>query len=172
MTIRRGPPAAPGDEGGGAKTDPSAGRETLKPLQKGRPASTCHRLPLADELSLALLPTATVLIVLVLLETFSHQRILFASLASSAFLIYLDPEHTTNRVRTLVVAHLTAAALGFSTLFLFGPGYVAAGTAMVLTILLMILLTSCIRPRPRRRSPSRSARAWTATSRSSPLRSP
>ena len=112
-------------------------RGSLRPLRGG---SGRTRLPLADELVLALLPTATVLTVLVLTETFSHQRILFASLASSAFLIYLDPLHPTNGVRTLVLAHLTAAGLGFVMLVLLGPGYVAAGIAMVLTIVLMIVL--------------------------------
>ncbi|MFD2784499.1 hypothetical protein [Hymenobacter rubripertinctus] len=51
-----------------------------------------------------LLPTLTVLVMLWLLELLSNQRRLFASLASSAFLIYLDPAHYTNSTRTLVIS--------------------------------------------------------------------
>lgn len=51
------------------------------------------------ELLLASLPTAAVLAVFGLIERFTHQRLLFASLGASAFLIYLDPEHTTNSPR-------------------------------------------------------------------------
>lgn len=57
-----------------------------------------------EEIVLALLPTATMLIVLVIVERLAEQRLLFASLASSAFLIYVDPGHTVNRVRTLIMA--------------------------------------------------------------------
>ena len=72
-------------------------------------------------------------------EVLSRQRLLFASLASSAFLIYLDPQHGTNLVRTLVLAQLMAALLGWSIYSLSGPGYFSGGIAMVLTILLMIV---------------------------------
>lgn len=85
-----------------------------------------------------MLPTATVLTVLGLVEVLSEQRLLFASLASSAFLIYLDPEHGMNTVRSLVISQLGGAALGWLTLALFGPGYLGAGAAMVFTIVLMI----------------------------------
>ena len=82
------------------------------------------------ELALALFPTATILIVLALLEAFSRQRLLFASLASSAFLIYLDPQHETNTVRTLVVSQTIAALVGLAALWIFSPGYLAAAAAM------------------------------------------
>lgn len=98
------------------------------------------RLPLGGELALAALPTATVLVMLALVEALTAQRLLFASLASSAFLIYLDPEHGTNRVRALVLSQALAAALGWALFAAFGPGYVAAGGALVATILLMVLL--------------------------------
>ena len=94
---------------------------------------------LTGELALAFLPTVTVLAVLGLVEVFSRQRLLFTSLASSAFLIYLDPQHGTNSVRTLIIAQLTAAMVGALTFMVFGPGYVAAAGAMVFTIALMIL---------------------------------
>lgn len=91
---------------------------------------------------LALMPTVTVLLVMALVEALSNQRLLFASLASSAFLIYLDPEHQTNSVRTLLVAQLGAAVLGVLSLTLLGSGYAAAGTAMVLAILVMVSLNA------------------------------
>ena len=90
------------------------------------------------ELTLALLPTATVLLVLALIEQAGHQRLLFASLASSAFLIYVDPSLRMNRVRTLVLAQLAAAVVGSLALWLIGPGYIAAAVAMGAFILLMV----------------------------------
>ena len=104
-----------------------------------QPAPTRRRLSLRDELMLALLPTLTILVVLALVETWSKQRLLFASLASSAFLIYLDPQHGTNRVRTLVFSQMLAAFIGFAAFSLFGPGYFAAAGAMLLVITLMIV---------------------------------
>jgi CBS-domain-containing membrane protein len=98
------------------------------------------RLPRRAELLLALLPTATVLLMLWLLEMLSNQRLLFASLASSAFLIYLDPSHRTNSARTLAFSQFGAASIGFGLHALLGPGYVGAALSMVLTIGLMIAL--------------------------------
>ncbi|WP_445316324.1 HPP family protein [Microcoleus vaginatus] len=89
---------------------------------------------------MALLATARVLTVLALVEVMSRQRLLFASLASSSFLIYLDPLHRTNAVRTLVTSHMMAATMGWLTYLIVGPGYPSAGTAMVITIVLRILL--------------------------------
>lgn len=60
-------------------------RESLKPIE-GAARSGRARLPLKAELLLAIAPTATVLIVFGLVEVLSNQRLLFASLASSAFL--------------------------------------------------------------------------------------
>jgi CBS-domain-containing membrane protein len=112
---------------------------SLKPIS-GANRALRDRLDLKGELVLALLPTLTVLGVLVLVEALTEQRLLFASLASSAFLIYLDPEHGTNAVRTLISSHMLAALLGWATFTLMGPGYPAAGTAMVAVIFLMIVL--------------------------------
>lgn len=91
------------------------------------------------ELLLAVMPTATVLLVLSLVEALSNQRLLFASLASSAFLIYLEPEHAVNQVRTLVLAQIGGAVLGLLAFMVLGPGYVSAGVAMVLAIVAMVL---------------------------------
>ena len=98
------------------------------------------RLSLRGEFTLALLPSATVLLTLFLVEVLSRQRLLFASLASSAFLIYLDPTHATNSARTLLIAQPGAALLGFTSFTLLGPGYVSSGVAMIASITLMILL--------------------------------
>ena len=72
-------------------------RETLEPLDdKGPARSLRERLGLRGELTLTFFPTVTVLGVFALVEVLSRQRLLFTSLASSAFLIYLDPQHNTN----------------------------------------------------------------------------
>jgi CBS-domain-containing membrane protein len=99
-----------------------------------------RRLGLRKELLLAIAPTVTVLLVLALVEAVSHQRLLFASLASSAFLIYLDPGHSVNQARTLILAQLGAALIGMLSYLVLGPGYVSAGVAMISAIVLMILL--------------------------------
>ena len=98
-----------------------------------------RRLVLRDELLLAALPTVTVLLMLWLVKALSRQHLLCATLASSAMLIYLDPKHETNTVRTLVLAQMAAALVGWGLCSLFGPGYLAAGTSMTATILFMIL---------------------------------
>ena len=113
-------------------------RSGLKSVQRAR-RSFRHRLGLKGELALAAAPTFTVLIVMGFVELLSRQRLLFASLASSAFLIYLEPQHGTNLVRTLVLAQSMAAILGWSIYSLLGSGYLSGGVAMVLTILLMIV---------------------------------
>ena len=113
-------------------------RTSLSPI-RGASRSRRQRLD-SREAVLAILPTITVLIVFGVVEVLSRQRLLFSSLASSAFLIYLDPQHGTNQLRTLVSAQMLAAVLGFGTYVALGPGYWAAGSAMVLTIALMIAL--------------------------------
>ena len=75
-------------------------RASLAPIP-GAQRPGRQRLGWRSELLLVLLPTGTVLLVLGLVEAFSRQRLLFASLAASAFLIYLEPQHGTNSVRTL-----------------------------------------------------------------------
>ena len=118
--------------------EPPGERASLRPIE-GADRAVRRRLRLRHELVLALLPTAMVLCVLGLLESLGRQRLLFASLASSAFLIYLDPRHGTNTVRTLVASHLAAALIGFGADRVVPGGYAAAAAAMVLTILFMVL---------------------------------
>ena len=75
-----------------------------------------------------------------LVDTWSRQRLLFASLASSAFLVYLDPDHEVNSVRTLVLAQGLAALVGFAAHAGLGGSAWGAGAAMVVVIFGMILL--------------------------------
>ena len=126
----------PSDERGGTPA-PGEERQSLKPI-KGASRSLRRNLSLKDEIILATVPTLAVLIVLGMIELLSNQRVLFASLASSAFLIYLDPQHGANSVRSLVIAHLSAASAGAFLDWSLGAGYQAAGLAMVATIFIMI----------------------------------
>jgi len=98
------------------------------------------RLP--RELALAVLPTLIVLGTTFLVEELRQQRVLFASLASSAFLIYRAPDHPMNGVRVMVSAHLAGVALGVGAAALLGPGYLAGATAMVTTIVALVLLNT------------------------------
>ena len=98
-----------------------------------------RRYDLKTEISLALLPTLSMAIVLFLLERYSRQHLLFASLASSAFLIYLDPLHPTNNILTLVIAQVSAAVIGVAVVRILGPGYTSAMLAMVIAIAFMLL---------------------------------
>jgi CBS-domain-containing membrane protein len=98
------------------------------------------RYDVRTELVLAFLPTITVVMVLVLIESFSHQRLLFGSLASSAFLIYLDPRHKMNNVKTLTISQSASAIIGFLMYLIAGAGYSSAAIAMIIAIAVMILL--------------------------------
>ena len=89
---------------------------------------------------LAALPTLTVIGIFLTLQVFSRQTFLFASLASSAFLIYQDPKNGMNETKVMVPAHITAALLGFGTFLIFGEGYLSGAVAMGLTITVLILL--------------------------------
>jgi hypothetical protein len=59
-------------------------------------------------------------------------------LALSAFLIYLDPKHPANSIRTLVIAQLSAAVVGYLMYLLLGLGYFSAAVSMIITIAVMI----------------------------------
>ncbi len=87
-----------------------------------------------------MLPTLTVMGVLLLVDRFTQQTFLFASLASSAFLIYRDPEHGMTRVTSLVPAHLLASVIGLVTFTFFGEGHLSGAVSMVITITLLIAL--------------------------------
>jgi CBS-domain-containing membrane protein len=97
------------------------------------------RYGLKTELALAVMPAGIIILVLVLLEAFSKQQLLFSSLASSAFLIYLDPKHPTNSIRTLMIAQLSSCVIGYLIYLLLGAGYGAAAISMIIVIALMIV---------------------------------
>jgi CBS-domain-containing membrane protein len=122
----------------GSAPEPGEGRESHEPAPKAL-RSARQRLSVRGELALAALPTATILGMLALVEALTEQRLLFASLASSAFLIYLDPEHGANRLRALVGSQLLACVVGWICYSTLGAGYTSAGVALVITIVLMIL---------------------------------
>jgi CBS-domain-containing membrane protein len=103
------------------------------------------RLGWRRELLLALLPTVTVLGLLFLLKLLSNQQLLFASLASSCFLIYLDPGHPANSARTLLISQLSAAVLGYGFHALLGPGYLGAALAL-LSIIGVMIVTNTMHP--------------------------
>lgn len=100
------------------------------------------RYDVKTELALALMPTLTIILVLLFVEAFTKQRLLFSSLASSAFLIYLDPRHQTNQIRTLALAQSSAAFIGFIVFLIVGTGYPSAALSMIIAIALMIITKS------------------------------
>lgn len=90
------------------------------------------------ELLLAVPATITVLVALYITRGLTNDRILFASLAASAFLVYSDPGHRMNRVRVMLAAQIIGCLVGVLTSLLLGPGYAAAALGMVVTILILI----------------------------------
>lgn len=99
-----------------------------------------RRFNLETEIVLAVMPTAAVIGVLIPLESFSTQHILFTSLASSAFLIYLEPDHPVNSIRTLILSQTSAALTGFLIYLIFGHGFLAASISVIVAITIMLLL--------------------------------
>ncbi len=99
-----------------------------------------YRTWLFQEVAMALPPTIVVLGAFFGTQILTDHPILFASLASSAFLIYREPRHRMNRVRVMVAAQILGAGLGTAASLIFGGGYAAGAAAMVVTISLLILL--------------------------------
>lgn len=114
-------------------------RASLRPLD-GCEQTARQQLSLRGELTLALMPTLTVLAVFALVEYFDQQRLLFVSLAATAFSIYHDPHHKTNHVATVLVAQIGAAVLGIASGYALGFGYLAGGVAMIAIIVLTLTL--------------------------------
>jgi hypothetical protein len=115
-------------------------------VKAAQPGLKQRRLSVRDALLLALLPTATMLPMIAVIEAFGRHHALCASLASSAFLIYVDPRHAMNGVRALVLSQMTAAGVGWLMWLLLGGGFAAAASAIPLAILLMILLQAVYPP--------------------------
>ncbi len=111
-------------------------RRAPRPMER----LTGRHLSLEQELMLASLPTVIVLIVFALVGLLAQQEILFTSLASSAFLIYINPAHPMNNTRTVIIAQMIGAIAGFSAYAIFSLNYLAVGAAMIFTIVLMIVL--------------------------------
>ncbi len=109
-----------------------------EPVSETRPVR--RRLTLPAELGLALLATLPVLLVFEALEHLSRQHILYASIASSALSIYTDPLHRSNQPRTILQSQTIATLTGLSTYLLLGHTYLAAGSALVLTVLFCVTL--------------------------------
>jgi CBS-domain-containing membrane protein len=83
--------------------------------------------------------------VLFFVEALTSQRILFASLASRAFLIYREPTHSMNTVQVVAGAHVIAAVVGVASAFGLGAGYLAAALAMA-TVILVLVMAGCMHP--------------------------
>ena len=130
-----GEPHSPVDR----RSDAECERLGVSDKKTAPPGLKRRRLNVRDKLLLALLPTATVLPMLGVIETFGRHHMMCASMASSAFLIYWDPRNEMNSVRAVVVSQMTGAGVGWLMWLLFGGGFAAAGCAIPLAILLMIL---------------------------------
>src|SRR5262245_59647610 len=111
----------------------------MRDMNTVQPGLRHRRLSVRDKLVIAILPTATVLPMLGVIEAFGRHHLLCASMASSAFLIYWDPRNEMNSVRAVVLSQMTAASVGWLMWLLLGGGFAAAALAIPLAILLMIL---------------------------------
>ncbi len=100
---------------------------------------TFRRYDLQTDVLLALMPASVMVGVLLLLNLFGKQEVLFSSLASSTFLIYLDPQHPANSVRTLIIAQLSAAAISYLVYIVIRAGYTSAAISMIIAIAVMII---------------------------------
>ena len=100
------------------------------------------RLSVRQQFGLAMMPTVVVLLMVSCVQALGNQPLIFTSLASSAFLVYLDPQHPATGVRTFLIAQGSAALLGFGSVSLLGTGFLTPGVALVLTMFLIIPLNA------------------------------
>jgi CBS-domain-containing membrane protein len=112
--------------------------EGSRPVQADEGQPRRRDVGLVRELGFALPPTATVIAVVFLIQGLTNQRLLFASLAGSAFLIYYEPLHYMNTLRVVILAQLIGASTGVVVSIIAGPGYLAAVVAMTGSILILI----------------------------------
>ncbi len=91
------------------------------------------------DIVLAVPPTVATFGILALVQHVAHERVLFAPLAVSAFLVYTDPHHGMNDLRPMVGGHLVALGLGCTAAAWLGGGYAAAALAMAATIVVLVL---------------------------------
>ncbi len=122
----------------------SESKKTKQKEKEPRPMELLigRNLSIWQELILAALPTVTVLLVIALVGFLSSRAVLFTSLASSAFLIYINPSNKMNNGRTLVISQMVGALAGYASFTLLGKNYFGVGAAMILTIVLMIVLNA------------------------------
>ncbi len=105
-------------------------------------AAVRRRHGIAAERLLAVPPTLVVLVTVFAVDLLRHPRVLYASLAASAFLVYRDPGHRMNTVRVMVTAHVVGVLCGIGAALLLHPGYTAAAVAMVGTIVALVALVA------------------------------
>lgn len=92
------------------------------------------------EAALAIPPALTVIGVVLLIQGITSQKLLFASLASSAFLIYYDPLHRMNSVRVMAASQIIGCIIGIVSGAVIGSGYGAGAAAIIATILVLVAL--------------------------------
>src|SRR5436305_9311087 len=114
--------------------------DTTTGLTRGEVREARRRGGLRGELWLALPPELTVVGVVALINGLTSQRLLFASLAGSAFLIYYDPLHRMNAVRVMATSQVLACITGVGISMVIAPGYLAGALAMAVTIVALIAL--------------------------------
>ncbi len=83
---------------------------------------------------------ATVLLLIFVVQDLARQPVLVTSLASSAFLLYYQPQNEVNRFKPLVFGHALAAGVGFVASLLLPLPYVATAVGIATTVVLMSLL--------------------------------
>ncbi|GEM49322.1 HPP family protein [Deinococcus cellulosilyticus] len=76
---------------------------------------------------------------LALITRFSHLSVLFAPLGASAVLLFAVHESPLAQPRAIIGGHLVSALVGFGLLHLMGNTPLAQGTAVGLSIALMML---------------------------------
>ncbi len=99
-----------------------------------------RRRTIRNDLILAALPALTIVGALAFFDALVKQRLLFSSLAASAFLVWVEPRHPMNAVRTVLLSQLVAALDGALAFTLFGNGLAASGAATAMTAMAMIAL--------------------------------
>jgi CBS-domain-containing membrane protein len=86
---------------------------------------------------LVLFPIAIVLILLGV-EILTRHHILFTSLVSSIFLIYVNPEDPMNDTLTILVSQILATGVGYTSYLLLGDSY-WAGCVTVISVTFILV---------------------------------
>lgn len=94
---------------------------------------------LKSRLLLSLFPIAIVFVLLGI-EILVRQHMLFTSLVSSIFLIYLLPDDPMNDSLTIVISQALAALIGYAGYWLLGNSYLSACLSILMITLLLVLI--------------------------------